>query len=51
MCRERPEAHQLVEAFRLDDELADVDRPVLAGDVGDHHVDPASVRQRRVDEG
>ena len=31
-------------------ELADVDRPVRARDVGDHDVQPRPVGQRRVDE-
>jgi hypothetical protein len=35
---------------RLQHELADVDRHVATGDVGDHHVQARAVRHHRVDE-
>ena len=47
---QRAQADQLVEAGGREDELADVDRPVLAGDVRDDDVQAAAVGQHRVDE-
>ena len=47
---EGAQPHEVVEAARRSDELADVDAPVPPHDVGDHHVEPAAVGQRRVDE-
>ena len=47
--RAEPRPGRRVES-RLDDELADVDAPVVAGDVRDHDVQPAAVGQHRVDE-
>ena len=44
------EPDQVVEVRGPHDELADVDRPVLPGDVRDDHVQPRPVRQHRVDE-
>jgi hypothetical protein len=41
---------QLVEAVRLQHELADVDRHVPAGDVGNDDVQPGAVGHHRVDE-
>ncbi len=37
---DRPEPHQVVQVVGLDDELADVDVPVLLGDVRDDDVQP-----------
>ena len=50
MSGQRPELDELVEMVRSHDELADVDRPVRAGDVRDHHMQTTPVRQQRVDE-
>ena len=48
---DRPQPHQVVHRVGLDDELADVDVPVLAGDVRDDDVQPAPVGEHGVDEG
>src|SRR6185312_14861680 len=45
-----PQGDEVVEVGRPDDELADVDDPVLAGDVRDDDVQPRAVGQHRVDE-
>ena len=50
VCGDGAERDQVVEAVRGHDELADVQAEVLAGDVRDHRVQPAPVRQQRVDE-
>jgi hypothetical protein len=47
---EGAETDQLLEGVCLQDELADVDRHVPAGDVGDHHVQPRAVGQHRIHE-
>ncbi|GAA1252088.1 hypothetical protein GCM10009633_25620 [Janibacter melonis] len=51
MLRQRAETDEVVEVVALDNELAHVDEPVLAADVGDRHVEAAAVGQHRVDEG
>ena len=48
--RQRSQGHQVVQVVGAHDVLADVDGPVLAGDVRDHHVQPLAARQRGVDE-
>jgi len=48
---DRVQRDQLVEAVRLQDELADVDRHVAAGDVGDDDVQAGAIGHGRVDEG
>lgn len=45
---QRPQGHQVLQTARLDDELADIYRPVASRDVRDHHVESRSVRQRRI---
>lgn len=48
--RERAEPDEVLETVRLDDELADIDEPVLSGDVRDDDMEPRAVGQDRVDE-
>src|SRR6266568_819382 len=47
---QRAGGHQLVQGMQAQDELADVDCHVLAGDLRDDDVQPRTVRQHRVDE-
>src|SRR3954449_6168960 len=50
LAGQRAQRHQLVEAVRLQHELADVDRHVPAGDVRNDDVQAGSVGHHRVDE-
>lgn len=47
---ERAVRNEVVHGRGADDEAPDVDRPVLTSDVGDRDMQPAPVRQRRIDE-
>jgi hypothetical protein len=50
LSRERAQLNQVVQVVGLDDELADVDMPVLARDIGDDHVQPRPIGQDGVHE-
>ena len=50
LAGERAEPHEFAQVAHPGPELADVDRPRRAGDVGDRDVQPRSVGQRGVDE-
>ena len=50
MARQRAQGDKLVQLVRAYDVRADVDRPVVAGDVRDHDVEPFTAWQRGVDE-